>query len=82
MRGADQQQNHMSSYLSPEKRVRRDHPLRAIRAMVDVVLAQLSRVRPHVRHGRASLDSAGETVAGAVAADAVFDPQRALAGVP
>src|ERR1700726_5234531 len=42
MRGTDQQQNHMFSYLSPEARVRKDHPLRAIRAMVDVVLAQLS----------------------------------------
>jgi transposase len=43
MRGADQQQNHMFSYLSPEKRVRKDHPLRAIRVMVDEVLTQLSR---------------------------------------
>jgi transposase len=43
MRGDDQQQNHMFSYLSPEKRVRRDHPLRAIRSMVDEVLTQLSR---------------------------------------
>ncbi len=43
MRGADQQQNHMFSYLSPEARVRKDHPLRAIRAMVDEVLTQLSR---------------------------------------
>src|ERR1019366_922050 len=43
MRGADQQQNHMFSYLSPEMRVRSDHPLRAIRAMVDEVLTQLSR---------------------------------------
>src|SRR6202021_2331606 len=42
MRGTDQQQNHVFSYLSPEARVRQDHPLRAIRAMVDVVLAQLS----------------------------------------
>ena len=42
MRGDDQQQNHMFSYLSPEKRVRKDHPLRAIRAMVDEVLTQLS----------------------------------------
>jgi len=42
MRGDDQQQNHMFSYWSPEKRVRRDHPLRAIRAMVDEVLTQLS----------------------------------------
>src|SRR5215471_9949597 len=43
MRGTDQQQNHMFSYLSPETRARKDHPLRAIRAMVDQVLAQLSR---------------------------------------
>ncbi len=43
MRGADQQQNHIFSYLSPEMRVRKDHPLRVIRAMVDEVLAQLSR---------------------------------------
>ncbi len=32
----------MFSYLSPETRVRKDHPLRAIRSMVDEVLAQLS----------------------------------------
>jgi transposase len=43
MRGTDQQQNHMFSYLSPETRVPKDHPLRAIRVMVDQVLAKLSR---------------------------------------
>src|SRR5260370_37666773 len=43
MRGADHQQNHMFSYLSPETRVRNDHPLRAIRGMVDGILARLSR---------------------------------------
>jgi len=42
MRGADDQQNHIFSYLSPEARVRKDHPLRAIRAMVDEALTQLS----------------------------------------
>ena len=42
MRGADEQQNHIFSYLSPEERVRKDHPLRAVRAMVDEVLKQLS----------------------------------------
>src|SRR3989441_5916510 len=41
MRGVDDQQNQMFSYLSPEARVRKDHPLRAIRAMVDEVLTQL-----------------------------------------
>jgi transposase len=43
MRGADRQQNHIFSYLSPEERVRKDHPLRTMRAMVDKVLHELSR---------------------------------------
>ena len=43
MRGDDQQQSHIFSYLSPEERVQKDHPLRSIRAMVDEVLSQLSR---------------------------------------
>ena len=43
MRGDDQQQSHIFSYLSPEARVRKDHPLRAIRTLVDEVLTQLSR---------------------------------------
>ena len=43
MRGEDHQQSHVFSYLSAEDRVRPDHPLRAIREMVDGVLSQLSR---------------------------------------
>ena len=43
MRGPDQQQNHIFSYISPEQRVRKEHPLRPIRAMVDEVLKELSR---------------------------------------
>jgi transposase len=42
MRGTDQQQGHVFSYLSPEQRVRKDHPLRPIRTMVDQVLKELS----------------------------------------
>jgi transposase len=42
MRGPDQQQNYIFSYISPEQRVRKDHPLRPIRAMVDEVLKKLS----------------------------------------
>jgi transposase len=42
MRGVDHQQSGMFSYLSPESRVRPDHPLRAIRIVVDEVLGQLS----------------------------------------
>jgi hypothetical protein len=43
MRGADQQQNHIFSYVSPEERVRKDHPPRIIRTMMDEVFQQLSR---------------------------------------
>jgi hypothetical protein len=75
MRGADQQQNHLFSYLSPEARVRKDHRLRAIRAMVDEARPVVSALWRHVRHSRASVDYTGEAVAGAVAADAVLDPQ-------
>ncbi|HVB57932.1 MAG TPA: IS5/IS1182 family transposase, partial [Candidatus Acidoferrales bacterium] len=40
--GTDQQQTHVFSYISPEQRVRKDHPLRPIRTMVDEILKQLS----------------------------------------
>jgi hypothetical protein len=49
--------------------MRKDHPLRAIRATVDEVLTQLQSTGG--RRGRTSCRTAGEAVAGAVAADAV-----------
>jgi transposase len=42
MRGIDHQQVDMFSYLSPEQRVRKDHPLRAVRAMTDQILERMS----------------------------------------
>jgi hypothetical protein len=42
MRGDDQIQSSMFSYLSPETRVRKEHPLRAIRVMVDEALREMS----------------------------------------
>jgi transposase len=42
MRGQDHQQSDMFSYLSPEQRVRKDHPLRAIRAMADQALKNMT----------------------------------------
>jgi len=42
MRGEDHQQGAMYSYLSPERRVPQEHPLRAIRKIVDAVLKELS----------------------------------------
>lgn len=42
MRGADHQQANIFSYLSPEQRVREDHPLRSIRTMADKALVDMS----------------------------------------
>ena len=44
MRGDDRNDVNLFSYISPEARVPKDHPLRAIRQIVDVVLKDLS---PH-----------------------------------
>jgi transposase len=43
MRGKDTQQSAMFNYVSPERRVPVDPPLRPIRAMVDMALKGLSR---------------------------------------
>src|SRR5690349_16760015 len=42
MRGDDNQQEGMFSYISPEQRVPADHPLRAIRKLVDEILKEMS----------------------------------------
>jgi transposase len=42
MRGDDPKHEHMFSYVTPEQRVRADHPLRPIRRMTDAALARLS----------------------------------------
>jgi Transposase domain (DUF772) len=57
MRGIDHQQGHMFSYLSPEKRVRQDHPLRAVRAVTDEILGKMSRLfgAMYARRGRPSI---------------------------
>jgi transposase len=43
MRGNDHQQAGMYSYLSPEERVHKDHPLRIVRAMADEALKSMSK---------------------------------------
>jgi transposase len=43
MRGDDRQPDAMFSYVSAERRVPHDHPLRAIRTLVDEVLRDMSR---------------------------------------
>ena len=47
MRGDDRQQTELFSYISTERRVPQDHPLRSIRRMVDAALEKLSpRFKP------------------------------------
>src|SRR2546422_2291847 len=41
MRGNDEQQLDVFSYISPEERVPQDHPLRSLRAMTDDALQQM-----------------------------------------
>ena len=42
MRGEDRQQGAIFSYVAPEQRIPADHPLRAVRTMVDAVLDEMS----------------------------------------
>src|SRR5256884_5570241 len=57
MRGDDQQQDGMFSYISPNKRVPQEHPLRRIRSIVDRVLDQPSPRfnKLYARAGRPSI---------------------------
>ena len=57
MRGDDQQQLDVFSYVSPEQRVPQDHPLRPLRAMADEALGELqSRFRRlYAKTGRPSI---------------------------
>jgi transposase len=57
MRGTDHQQSGMFSYISAERRVPRDHPLRAIRTMADRVLRELGPrfARLYASSGRPSI---------------------------
>jgi hypothetical protein len=41
MRGKDEQQLDVFSYVGPEQRVPQDHPLRRLRGMTDEALQQL-----------------------------------------
>jgi transposase len=57
MRGADQKQGSIYSYVSMERRIRRDHPLRKIRELVDVGLERMERELDamYARRGRPSV---------------------------
>ena len=80
MRGPDEQTSDMFSYLSPEQRVRPDHPLRAIRRMTDEVLRDaVAALHEDVLGHRPAVDSARAVAARVAAAGALHDSQRAAA---
>src|SRR5260370_15716564 len=60
MRGAFTDQGQLFSYISPEARVRRDHPLRKIRKLVCDVFRELHRSlsRLYASEGRPSIPPA------------------------
>jgi transposase len=57
MRGEEKQQGGMFSYVSMEERVSQDHPLRAIRRLVDQILATMSKRfdKMYAENGRPSI---------------------------
>jgi transposase len=57
MRGKDEQQLDVFSYISREQRVPQDHPLRSLRAMTDEALQQLQPRfnRLYAKTGRPSI---------------------------
>jgi transposase len=57
MRGEDERVDALFCYVSLEQRIPRDHPLRAVRELVDAALAQLSRAfsKLYARDGRPSI---------------------------
>ena len=57
MRGSDEQQEPMFSYVGLQERIPTDHPLRAIRAMVDAALRELDLhfAALYARRGRPSI---------------------------
>jgi transposase len=57
MRGDDQQQGQVFSYVSAEERVPEDHPLRAVRRSVDQILREMTREfgRAYAKTGRPSI---------------------------
>lgn len=75
MRGNDQQQLGVFSYVSLEERVPADHPLRAIRQLVDEIFGAMNREFDGLYAQRASVDPTGAAVAKPAPADSLHRPQ-------
>jgi hypothetical protein len=72
MRGKDDQQLDVFSYINREQRVPQDHPLRPLRVMTDEALGNL---QPRFNK-LYTVDCAGEVVAGAPCASSVLGAKR------
>ena len=81
MRGSDRRSGELFSYVDVETRVRSDHPLRAIRSIVNETLEALSGEFDGALRGRrrAAVDPAGDAAAGDAAAGVLHDPLGAPA---
>ena len=75
MRGDDFQQQAMFSYISPESRVPKDHPLRPIRIMVDNALLDLAPlVQRDVFPYRQAINPAGAVTTSSAATNSLLHP--------
>src|SRR5271170_5483871 len=77
MRGHDEEQGDVFSYIPLEQRIPRDHPLRRIRQLVDVGLKEMGAhfEALYARRGRPSIPPRAAAARAAVAG-AVRHPQR------
>ena len=76
MRGIDHQQSDMFSYLSPEQRVRKDHPLRTVRAMTDEILNSMSPLFDAMSPGARKLTTIPDGVNAHRTLRRVYDQRR------
>ena len=74
MRGTDERTGALFSYVDLEARVRKDHPLRTIRAVVNEALGAMEREIDALFRDRPALDRARETAAGDAAPGLLLDP--------
>ena len=84
MRGMDRRSGELFSYVDLEKRVRPDHPLRAIRSISDEALEMLSEDFRDLYSGMESaFGRAGEAAPGDAVAGVSLDPLGApIDGAP
>ena len=77
MRGADHQQSSILSYISPEQRVPKDDPLRAIRTMAGATLKKLDADFDAIYAERGRPSIAPETLLRALLLQVLYTVQSA-----